>query len=57
MRAEYAGFDYQSASQEAVKLLKAAIESGRWFDLPERLADLRSIMNRSDAKQERMKFG
>jgi hypothetical protein len=55
-RAEYRGFSYQQASREAEKLLSEAIKTGRWFDLPERLIELRAIMNRTDAKQERMKF-
>jgi hypothetical protein len=57
MRPEYAGFSYQQASAEADKLLRDALKNGRWFDLPERLSDLRAIMHRSDSKQEKMKLG
>lgn len=57
MRAEYAGLSYQEASLEGERLLREAIRTGRWFELPERLSDLRAIMHRSDSKQEKLKFG
>jgi hypothetical protein len=57
MRLEYSGMSYQQASREGERLLHEAIKTGRWFELPERLSELRAIMHRADSKQEKLKLG
>lgn len=44
------------AEGEAKRLLKEALETGKWFHLPEQLARLRSMIQRPDERQERMRF-
>lgn len=50
-RSEYAGFSTQQAARKADDLMREALETGRWFDLPERLSELRAIMQRGDERQ------
>ena len=50
----YAGMSPDQAEAEAKKLFRDALESGRWFDLPERLAMLRKIVQGANDKQGRL---
>jgi hypothetical protein len=54
MASEYRGFTIEQAESEARKLFKNALETGRWFDLPERLMLLRTIIQQPSEKQGRM---
>lgn len=45
----FAGMSYRQASEEAERLLKRALRDGAWFELPEALIVLRSIMARRQA--------
>ncbi|MBB5762415.1 hypothetical protein ABEV34_23295 [Methylorubrum rhodesianum] len=45
----FAGMSYRQASEEAERLLKRALRDGAWFELPEALIVLRSIMVRRQA--------
>jgi len=46
MNALYCGMSYEQASREAARLIDLARRSGSWFDLPEKLTELRNIMRR-----------
>lgn len=46
----YRGMSYGSASQRAKALLKRAADTGSWFDIPEKLIELREIMQRRVAR-------
>ena len=48
-RHRFAGMSYRQASEEAERLLKRALASGSWFDLPDQLVALRWIMDRRQA--------
>ena len=54
MAFNYAGMSPEQAEAEARKLFKQAIETGRWFDLPERLSMLRKIIQRPNDKQRQL---
>jgi hypothetical protein len=41
----YVGMTYEAASREAVRLIAEAHKTGKWFGLPEKLTQLREIMN------------
>lgn len=53
----YRGMSYEAASREATRLMKEAIETGRWFHLPECLMQLRAIMQPVSDKQTKLKLG
>lgn len=40
----YRGLSYGSASREALRLIARAAQTGSWFDIPEKLIELRTIM-------------
>ena len=40
----YMGMSYEQASREGARLIEYAAQSGEWFALPEKLAELRAIM-------------
>lgn len=43
---DYRRLTYDQAQAEALNLMREAIESQRWFDVPEKLMLLRSVMQR-----------
>jgi hypothetical protein len=56
IRSEYQGLTAAQAEAEARKLLRAALDTGRWFDLPDRLSLLRAIIQQPSDRQSRMGF-
>lgn len=46
---DYRGMSYVQASHEAARLIEQAHQNGRWWDLVEKLQELRSIMKRQMA--------
>lgn len=54
MSRSYSGMSHEAASREAIRLLKEAIETGRWFHLPESLIQLRAIMQPASDKQAKL---
>lgn len=47
------GLGYEKASRTAAALLKRAVESGFWYELPEQLIELRDIMQRQVSRSVR----
>lgn len=54
---KYRGMSYEQASREGERLLQEALKTGRWFDLPELLMQLRAIMQPVADKQAKLKLG
>ena len=44
VRIEWRGMSYGSASKRALALVARAAATGSWFDIPEKLIELRAVM-------------
>lgn len=44
MTDNYQGMSYEQASREAARLMQRSVVTGSWFELPEQLMELRTIM-------------